>query len=69
MSYDTPFEYLEPSEIQTLSEDVNLNIIYIDCLAMLHDILSEFSSSPEKSVFVSFGRTIGATEILLFVEG
>lgn len=65
MPYSTPFESLSPEAVESLSDpqSSDLKMVYIDCLAMLHDVLSDFGSSPEHPVFANRGQPIDQAAI------
>jgi len=60
MTYDTPFSLLDQGAVQLLSDPQHdyLKMIYIDCLAMLHDVLSDYRPRPQHSVFANLGQSI-----------
>jgi|ERR1041385_4366162 len=51
--YFTPFKFLSVDDVSYLIDRDNQNekLIYIDCLALLHDILASFSTNEEHSLF------------------
>lgn len=53
MAYDTPFEFLTPGEEVYLNSSGHEadRTLYIDCLALLHDVLADFSTTSLHSVF------------------
>jgi len=60
MPYDTPFQFLSKQDIEFLSNPDNRDIrrIYIDSLAILHDMLVSFASSPDVPRFGKFEHAI-----------
>jgi hypothetical protein len=53
MAFNTPYEFLSPNDIFYLSHTNNQSdrLFYIDCLALLDDLLTSFSSSPDHWIF------------------
>jgi hypothetical protein len=51
--YFTPFKLLSAADVSYLLDRDNQKekLIYIDCLALLHDILASFSTTEEHSLF------------------
>jgi hypothetical protein len=58
--YFTPFKVLSSNDVSYLLDRDNQKekLIYIDCLALLHDILASFTTTEEHSLFeVSWIKT------------
>jgi hypothetical protein len=53
MSYDAPFEFLSPNEEVYLAGSANktARIMYIDCLALMQDLVAEFGASSLRPIF------------------
>lgn len=53
MSYDAPFEFLSPDEERYLASGVNktARTMYIDCLALMHDLVADFGAISLHPVF------------------
>jgi hypothetical protein len=51
VNYQQAFEFLTPEETQTLSGSEDNERRFIDCLAMLHEILMPFSSISPHPIF------------------
>jgi hypothetical protein len=58
VAFDTPFKSLSQQEVErlTLADGAMARTAFIDCLALLHDILVSFGSEPQNPVLVKYDR-------------
>jgi hypothetical protein len=56
MAFDTPFKLLSQQEVErlALADGTAARAAFIDCLALLHDILASFGSEPQNPVLVKY---------------
>jgi hypothetical protein len=65
MPYNMPYKSLGSRDLAFLLDPNSrtAKIIFVDCLAMIHDVLAALGSNPDHPLFVQFGQSIDSGTI------